>query len=154
MVLGAMACCVGLMVGCSSMCKKDSSCASGVCAVGEAGAAAVPAKEGSVDTASLMAMMRAKTPMTVLDARVGKFDDGNRIPGAKALAPDAAAEKVTAMLPDKQALVVTYCANLKCPASSQLAKHLRQLGYSNILEYHEGIEGWKAAGNQVEKAVR
>jgi rhodanese-related sulfurtransferase len=92
--------------------------------------------------------------MTVLDARAGKFDDGNRIPGAKTLAADAAAEKVTAMLPDKQALVVTYCANLKCPASSQLAKRLRQTGYSNVLEYHEGIEGWMAAGNSVEKAVR
>jgi len=92
--------------------------------------------------------------MTVLDARVGKFDDGNRIPGAKALAPDAPAEKVTSMLPDSQALIVTYCVNLKCPASSLLAKRLRQLGYSNVLEYHEGIEGWIAAGNAVEKAAR
>lgn len=154
MVLGVAVCCAGLMTGCCSMCGKDNSCASGVCAVNESGVAAAPVKEGSVDTATLMTMIRAKTPMTVLDARSGKFDDGNRIPGAKTLAADAASEKVTAMLPDKQALVVTYCANLKCPASSQLAKRLRQLGYSNVLEYHEGIEGWMAAGNSVEKAVR
>ncbi len=154
MVLGTAVCCVGLMVGCSSMGKQDNSCAPGVCVVSTTTTSYVQAKEGSVDTASLMAMMRAKTPMTVLDARVGQFDDGNRIPGAKALAPDAPAEKVTSMLPDTQALIVTYCVNLKCPASSLLAKRLRQLGYSNVLEYHEGIEGWIAAGNAVEKTTR
>lgn len=154
MVIGVAVCCAGLMSGCNLMSHKDSSCASGVCAVNESGAVSAPMKEGSVDTATLMTMIRAKTPMTVLDARTGKFDDGNRIPSAKALAPDAAANIVAAMLPDKQALVVTYCSNLKCPASGQLAKKLHQLGYTNILEYHEGIEGWKSAGNPVEKAVR
>jgi rhodanese-related sulfurtransferase len=61
---------------------------------------------------------------------------------------------VAALLPDKQALVVTYCANLKCPASQMLAERLRTLGYSNVLEYHEGIKGWIDAGNAIEKAAR
>ena len=56
------------------------------------------------------------------------------------------------MIPTKDTLVVTYCSNLKCPASAQLASALRKQGYSNILEYPVGIEGWVAAGNEVEKA--
>jgi rhodanese-related sulfurtransferase len=92
--------------------------------------------------------------MTVLDARSGKYDDGIRIPGAKSLAPSATEAQVAALLPDKQALVVTYCANLHCPASKMLGERLRQLGYTHVLEYHEGIEGWKAAGNATEKAAQ
>jgi rhodanese-related sulfurtransferase len=32
-----------------------------------------------------------------------------------------------------------------------LAAHLKKLGYTNIMEYQEGIEGWIKAGNKVEK---
>jgi len=118
------------------------------------GAATDVMKEGVVNTAALVALLRAKTPVTVLDARTGKYDDGNRIPGALALAPDAPEGHVASLLPDKQKLVVTYCSNLKCPASHMLGERLRKLGYLNVLEYHEGIEGWMAAGNTVEKATR
>ena len=62
--------------------------------------------------------------------------------------------EVAAALPDKGALVVTYCAGLKCPASHLLGEKLRALGYKNVLEYHEGIEGWVAAGQKVEQAAR
>ena len=175
MSLAVAVCSVSLMTGCGTMgpkcgmcsackekgvmkthdqCAKDGCCASGVCAAKAPGAASAAREEGVINTEALEALMRVKTPMTILDARAGKYDDGNRLPGAKALAPDAAAEQVMTMVPDKQALVVTYCANLKCPASHMLGERLRKLGYGNVLEYHEGIEGWMAAGNTVEKAVR
>ena len=111
-------------------------------------------KEAVVNTEALAAMLRAKVPMTVVDARTGKYDDGRRVPGAKALSPVATPEVVTAVLPDKTALVVTYCAGLKCPASHQLGEKLRSMGYVNVLEYHEGIEGWVAAGNTIEQATK
>ncbi len=41
-----------------------------------------------------------------------------------------------------RALLVTYCTNLKCPASRALAARLTALGYTHVLEYPEGIEGW------------
>jgi rhodanese-related sulfurtransferase len=110
-------------------------------------------KEGVINTAALAAMIQAKTALTILDARAGKYDDGNRIPGAKALAADASAAQAAALIPDKQALVVTYCANLKCPASHMLGERLRLLGYAHVIEYHEGIEGWRAAGQPIEKAA-
>ena len=109
-------------------------------------------KEPAINTGALAALQRAKVPMIVLDARTGKFDDGRRLPGAKALSPEAKDAEVTALLPDKQALIVTYCVGVKCPASHLLGEKLRGLGYVNVLEYHEGIEGWTAAGNAVEQA--
>jgi rhodanese-related sulfurtransferase len=138
---------------------KDSgaamACPAGVCAAPPAAAAAAPvAKEAVVNTEALATMMRLKVPMTILDARSGKYDDGRRLPGAKALSPMAKDAEVTAALPDKTALIVTYCVDPKCPASHQLGEKLRALGYTNVLEDHEGIEGWVAAGKPVEQAPK
>lgn len=175
MSLAVAACCLGLVTGCDtvgpkcgmcsackdkgmvktqSQCMKDGCCAAGVCMAKAPGAASAAMKEGVVNTEALMSMMRARTPMAIVDARSGKYDDGNRLPGAKSLAPDAAEAQVAAVLPDKHALVVTYCANLKCPAGHMLGERLRQLGYVNVLEYAEGIEGWMASGHAVEKAAQ
>jgi rhodanese-related sulfurtransferase len=126
-----------------------SSCSSDVKAACGAKQASVEA--GVINTAALDALLSAKTPLVLLDARSGKYDDGRRIPGAKSLNSKSSADAVASVIPAKDALVVTYCANVKCPASAKLAKHLIELGYTNILEYPEGIDGWVAAGKEVTK---
>jgi rhodanese-related sulfurtransferase len=134
---------------------SGAACPAGVCMPAPMAAKPMPAEEvATINTEGLAALIRLKTPMTLLDARTGKFDDGRRVPGAKVLAPTAKDEEVAAMLPDKQALIVTYCVNVKCQASPMLAKKLRGLGYTNVIEYHEGIEGWAAAGKPVEQAAK
>ena len=133
---------------------KDATCPAGTCVIPIIGGTAVQTPtEGVINTEALAAMLRTKVPMTLLDARAGKYDDGRRIPGAVTLAPTAKNEEVRVLLPDKTALVVTYCVDLKCPASHLLGEKLRSMGYVNVLEYHEGIMGWSGAGNavQVEK---
>ena len=90
----------------------------------------------------------------ILDARSGKYDDGKRIPGATQLSPESSKEDIEKLLPDKKAAVVTYCSNLKCPASAALAKKLKSLGYADIKEYPEGIQGWQAGGNPVEEPAK
>lgn len=112
----------------------------------------VEAVEATINTDALAALIRANTTMTILDARSGKYDDGRRIPGAKSLAASADDATLAATAGAKDGLVVTYCANLKCPASKALATKLRSLGYTNVLEYPDGIEGWAAAGKTVAKA--
>jgi len=92
--------------------------------------------------------------VAVFDARTGKYDDGKRIPGAGALNAESTAEEVAKAIKEKDSLVVTYCANLHCPASSKLAAHLRELGYKNVLEYRDGIAGWLADGNKVDETAK
>jgi rhodanese-related sulfurtransferase len=87
----------------------------------------------------------------ILDARSGKYDDGTRIPGAKSLNDKSTPEDVAAVIPSKDASVVTYCSNTQCPASKRLADHLTKLGYTNIKEYPEGIAGWREAGGPVDQ---
>lgn len=102
-----------------------------------------------LSTDQLKALLASESAPVVLDARTGKFDDGRRIPGAKSLNAGSSAEEVQAVVADKHTPVVTYCSNLKCPASAQLAAHLRKLGYTNVKEYPQGIEGWVEAGHPV-----
>ncbi len=113
-----------------------------------------PMRMAEINTAALKALLDAKVPLTLLDARSGKYDDGRRIPGAQTLAPDAKDEDILAKLKSKDALIVTYCANLKCPASRTLAKKLDALGYKRVLVYPFGIEDWVAAGNTVTQPAK
>jgi rhodanese-related sulfurtransferase len=114
--------------------------------------AAAPASHATINPAGLDALLKAKVPVLVFDARSAQYDDGRRVPGARSLTAKASAEDVAAVAPDKNALVVTYCSNPKCPASAALAKHLGSLGYSNVVEMPEGIEGWVADGRPVDSA--
>jgi rhodanese-related sulfurtransferase len=107
-----------------------------------------PAK---LDVAALDSLLQAKTPVILMDARSGKFDDGRRIPGAIALNADSKSEEIGAVVAAKDALIVTYCTNLECKASPKLAEHLRSLGYTNVKELPEGIEGWVAAGKTIDQ---
>lgn len=106
----------------------------------------------TISTSELKNLIDSQTPVAILDARSGPWDDGNRLPGAKSLSYDATAEQAAAVINSKDSLVVVYCTNLQCPASKMLAERLIQLGYTNIVKYPEGIEKWMQEGNMVVSA--
>ncbi len=56
-------------------------------------------------------------------------------------------EKAEALLPDKEAPIVVYCA--AGVRSILAAKTLREMGYHQVSSMREGIEGWKKAGFEV-----
>jgi thiol peroxidase len=107
---------------------------------------------GTIDAQALHAMIRSGTKMVVLDARQGKYDDSRRIPRAGSLSDNSTLEQALSLIGSKDALVVTYCANTHCPASNLLADHLSKLGFTNVVEYPEGIDGWTSEGLPVVKA--
>lgn len=107
------------------------------------------AKVKTIDTEGLQTLLASGEQVAVIDARSAKYDDGQRIPGATALTADATEEQIAAALPSKDTRVVTYCSNLKCPASEKLAERLQALGYTDVVKYPEGIQGWTEAGKDV-----
>jgi rhodanese-related sulfurtransferase len=133
---------------------KGGACPGGVCTVeqkADCKGCPVAAKEAVVNTEGLSTLIQSKVPLKLFDARSGKYDDGQRIPGAQQLSADADEAVIAKAIPDKSALVVTYCAGVKCPASKALADRLKKLGYSNVIEYPQGIAGWLEAGKAVDK---
>ncbi len=135
-----------MVVGCQSMCPWRGGCQS--CGM------AKDQPVAKINTAALKSLIDAGVPLTLVDARVGKYDDGRRISSALNLSPEAKDEEMQGLLKSKDALIVSYCANLKCPASKMLAARLRALGYKHVVEYPQGVEGWVAEGNPVAQATK
>lgn len=101
-------------------------------------------KEIKIET--LKSYIDEKKPMVLLDARSKKYMDGNLIPTAKWVAYDASDKEIAAAAPSKDSLIVVYCAGPGCPASGYLYDKLTSLGYTNVLEYHGGINEWITKG--------
>ncbi len=55
------------------------------------------------------------------------------------------------ILPDKQAVLISYCDGGECELSLDIAKELSEQGYQNIFVLGEGYPGWETAGYPTEK---
>ena len=123
----------------------------GTCPMMKSGCCATTSQHvRNVSTDEMKTIVDSKSAL-IFDARSAKYDDGRRIPGAKALSYTSTKEELAAAIPTKDSPVVTYCANTQCPASAKLAAHLKANGYTNIVEYPEGIDGWAASGNKFDE---
>ena len=89
---------------------------------------------------------------TLIEALPEEYYKKAHIPGAIRLTADELEEKSGELPNDKEALIVTYCANPSCPSSETLANALEDRGYSNVLEYAEGKSDWKEAGYNLTSA--
>ena len=90
--------------------------------------------------------------VTVVDALGGDYYAKQHLPGAVALAPGEVDALASAVLPDRNAAIVTYCTGPSCPNSGQVADRLTALGYANVRKYREGIEDWTGAGLPTESS--
>lgn len=153
--------------GCTSMCSmcggKESSDSSAMgkmtcpaCGMpkGQCKCSMMTKPMAEINTAALKSLIDSGVELTLVDARTGKFDDGRRISNALNLSPEAEVEEIQRVLKSKDAMIVSYCANLKCPASRQLASRLTALGYKHVLEYPQGIEGWVNEGNAITQGAK
>jgi len=90
---------------------------------------------------------------TVVEAlSAGAFEQGH-LPGAVHLGNDNVTSRAPAVLPDKTATVVTYCASTACQNSAEAARELESIGYTDVREYVEGKADWEQAGLPLERAA-
>ena len=81
--------------------------------------------------------------------RAEHYDQGH-LPGAVHLHPDEVGRRAAQILPDRDALVITYCSNVACTNSRAAAEKLAKLGYRNIRRYEAGKQDWQEAGLPLE----
>ncbi len=108
----------------------------------------------TVNREQIRAMLDSGDPITLVEALPRQYFDKNHLPGAINLPHDQVAELAAGLLPDKEALIVVYCANTECRNSAIARDALERLGYSNALEYVEGKQDWLDAGYPVESGRR
>lgn len=89
--------------------------------------------------------------VTVVEALPERYYVDGHLPGALHLPHDRVPELAPALLADKQAQIVVYCANVNCQNSHQAAHALTKLGYRNVAVYAEGKQDWIGAGLPLEK---
>ena len=105
----------------------------------------------TISRADLKALLDSGTPFTLLEALPEKYYRHSHLPGAQLFPHDRAAELAPALLPDKRARIVVYCASATCANSHQAAETLSGLGYTNVHVYAEGKADWQAAGLALER---
>ena len=91
--------------------------------------------------------------VTVIDALGGMYYEQQHLPGALHLVAEDVVEQASSLLPDKDAAIVTYCSNVSCPNSQNVANMLTSAGYTNIRKYSEGIQDWVEAGLPIESGA-
>jgi len=87
----------------------------------------------------------SKEPVTLVEALPREYFESTHLPGAINIPHDQIQEKAEKMLPDKDALIVVYCANTECQNSNIAASTLSELGYTRVFEYIEGKKHWLEA---------
>jgi len=87
----------------------------------------------------------------IIDVNGTESFEKGRVPGA--LNYEAIKDKLASTLPaDKNTLIVAYCGNPKCKAYKEAADAAAKLGYTNVKHMSAGIQGWKSAGEKLEKS--
>jgi rhodanese-related sulfurtransferase len=99
-----------------------------------------------ISRAEIVHKLDAREPIFLVEALPPRYFQEAHLPGAINIPHDQVRELAPRLLPDKAALVVTYCANGPCPNSGIAAGLLQELGYVNVREYYEGKEDWLEAG--------
>lgn len=86
----------------------------------------------------------------IIDVNGSESYKKGRVPGA--LNFEEIKGNLAAKLPaDKDTTIVAYCGNPRCSAYQSAAKAASELGYKNVKHMSAGIQGWKEAGQPLEK---
>lgn len=93
----------------------------------------------------LSAAIEAKT-VTVVEALPPMYFADAHLPRAINIPHDRVRDLAPALLPDREATIVTYCANEPCRNSAIAAATLIAMGYADVREYAEGKADWIEAG--------
>jgi rhodanese-related sulfurtransferase len=111
-------------------------------------AAAVP----TITREELKAKRDRDEDLVIVEALPEMYYRKAHLPGAINIPLERVDELAPILLPDKDAEIIVYCANLPCPMSELAARRLIALGYRNARDYAEGKQDWLAAGYPTERS--
>lgn len=83
---------------------------------------------------------------TLVEALPQKYWRDWHLPGALNLPHEQVRQLAPALLPDRSAEIVVYCASSTCQNSHIAARVLEQMGYANVAVYPGGKQDWQEAG--------
>ena len=103
----------------------------------------------TVSTQELQQRLDRDSGLHLWNVQTHQYFTGELIPGSRRFPLDTIEHETQGI--SKDAEIVTYCGGPTCPQSTEAARKLMDIGYSNVRVFKEGLEGWKAAGNEIVK---
>jgi rhodanese-related sulfurtransferase len=104
----------------------------------------------TIQREEILARLAAGEPIMLVETLRPEHFDRGHLPGAIHLHYDEVEERAAGLLPDRDALIVTYCSNRACANSRVAAERLARLGYTDVRRYEAGKDDWVQAGLPVE----
>jgi len=112
-------------------------------------ASAFAAEFADVSIKDVKALTESKKAV-LIDVNGTESYEKGRVPGA--LNYEVVKDKLASVLPaDKDTTIIAYCGSPKCKAYKTAAEAAEKLGYKNVKHMSAGIQGWKSAGEKLEK---
>lgn len=103
--------------------------------------------------AQLQARLEANPKLVLLEALPEKYYNDWHLPGARHFPHDQARALAGALVPDREAEIVVYCASATCQNSHIAAKQLESLGYTRVAVYTGGKQDWSEGGMPLERGA-
>jgi rhodanese-related sulfurtransferase len=104
----------------------------------------------TISRQDLLARLLGKQPVVLVEALPESYYLKGHLPGALHLPHDRVRALAPALLPDKSAAIITYCASATCQNSHIAADTLRAMGYADVSVYAEGKQDWSETGLPLE----
>lgn len=104
-----------------------------------------------IDRQELWQRLERRERLTLVEALPEPYYRKAHLPGAVNIPHTRVDELATQLLPDKEAEIVVYCANLACENSEIAARRLTELGYRHVHDYAGGKQDWITAGLPTER---
>jgi len=100
----------------------------------------------TIASEELLRQLRSANAPVVLEALPERYYIQKHLPGARLFPHDQVEQLAPAVVPDKSAPIVVYCASRTCQNSQIAAYHLIRLGYTDVSIFEAGKQGWEEAG--------
>ena len=100
----------------------------------------------TIDADSLRAMQLEDRPFILIDTLPLASYNKSHLPGAVHIVSDDITAIAPARLPDKNVLIIVYCASGKCKRAGLSAERLEALGYTRVMHFVGGKKEWMKAG--------
>jgi rhodanese-related sulfurtransferase len=76
--------------------------------------------------------------------------DAQHIPKSINIPGSELEERAPKDLPNKDEEIIVYCASKTCQASPNAARKLEEMGYTNVIDFEDGLAGWQDVGYKFE----
>jgi thiol peroxidase len=98
----------------------------------------------------LIKLQKSDKPYKLIDVLDTSSYEKGHIPKSISIPLEELREKASVLL-NKDELIIVYCANFDCPASTTAAKILMGMGYKNVLDYKGGLKDYLEGNLPLEK---